>query len=81
MPTDVPSASSAHGRNEVECDFCSCRIRFEVMGEHFASMVAQLALYGEANGQNRGQSALSSRSAHPRTSALPPERRREEPQP
>ncbi len=27
------------GINEVECDFCSCPIRFEIIGEHFASFV------------------------------------------
>ena len=30
----VPDALA--GINEVECDFCSCTIRFEIIGEHFA---------------------------------------------
>jgi len=35
----VPDALT--GINEVECDFCSCMIRFEIIGEHFASAAAR----------------------------------------
>ena len=35
-----PVLEALTGINEVECDFCSCMIRFEIIGEHFASNVA-----------------------------------------
>lgn len=38
-----PVLDALTGINEVECDFCSCRIRFEIIGEHFASQVAPFA--------------------------------------
>ncbi len=31
-----PVLDTLTGINEVECDFCSCVIRFEIIGEHFA---------------------------------------------
>ncbi len=38
-----PVLDALTGINEVECDFCSCTIRFEIIGEHFASHVASPA--------------------------------------
>lgn len=32
-----PVVEALHGVNEVECDFCECSIRFEVIGEPFSS--------------------------------------------
>lgn len=32
-----PVPAALDGLNEVECDFCSCNIRFEIIGEPFAS--------------------------------------------
>lgn len=34
-----PAPYALIGINEVECDFCSCRIRFELIGEQFACPV------------------------------------------
>ncbi len=31
-----PVPGALNGINEVECDFCCCAIRFEIIGEHFA---------------------------------------------
>ena len=36
-----PVLDALTGINEVECDFCSCTIRFEIIGDHFASPLAQ----------------------------------------
>jgi len=36
-----PAPDALAGVNEVECDFCSCVIRFEIIGEPFASDSAQ----------------------------------------
>ena len=38
-----PASDALTGMNEVECDFCSCKIRFELIGEHFASRSEQVA--------------------------------------
>ncbi len=37
-----PVSNVAKGDNEAECDFCSCMVRFEIIGEYAASALRQV---------------------------------------